>query len=345
MRLRTQPGLLHVGLSAVLTVCAAAGVSGCGLSLAAPTATTEVTPLATDDLVASCSYDLMLQEPKAAVKGLLVIFERGDSKELYNDLLVRQTVGALGFGIIFAHECDARSSGDLQSDASKGPARALIMAIDQFAVARNHPEFKTAGMVLYGFSAAGVLTATMANTIPMRMIGAIEYAPGSKYTDLDDVAVSSAAARIPTLILANARDEDAGTTRNYNYFLRGRATGMLPWGYAVQNATDHCCNLSTRNLILPWIQAIAAQQTSVASTNVDPQPFAPSKATGEPPVGALGQFTCTPDGVVDAQGQIDCGFTSASLGISGGSSEQTVWLPDTTTATAWLTWATNPVTN
>ena len=126
-------------------------------------------------------------------------------------------------------------------------------------------------MILYGFSAAGVLTATMANAIPTRMMGAIEYASGSGYVNLDDILVSAAATRIPTLVLANAKDEDAGTARSYRYFLRGRVTGMPPWAYAVQNATDHCCNLSTRNLILPWIQAVASQQTSLSAANGNPQ--------------------------------------------------------------------------
>ena len=345
MHIVSPSRILHLGLVTSLFMCAAVVLSGCGLSIAGPTARTTVIPLPTDDLARPCSYDLLLQDPERRSKGLLVIFDRADSEDLYNDLSVRDLVGVLGFGMIFAHECNARSYGDLQADASKGPGRALVTALHQFALATNHRELDTAGMILYGFSAAGVLTATMANAIPTRMMGAIEYASGSGYVNLDDILVSAAATRIPTLVLANAKDEDAGTARSYRYFLRGRVTGMPPWAYAVQNATDHCCNLSTRNLILPWIQAVASQQTSLSAANGNPQAFAPAPTTGQPALGALAHFTCTPNGDMDAQGDINCVFTRAKLGVGAVASREVDWLPDLSTATAWLYWVTNPDIN
>jgi hypothetical protein len=312
--------------SRVLGVCLpllASLFSGCGAS-GAP-ASVAISALPGEDLSGPCRYELSMAQASHTQRGVLVLYERGDSELLYNDATLRQSMAALDYSILWAYQCNAKSTGDLQADASKGPARMLFSALTQLALKSGHSELATNSIILYGFSAAGVLTATMANTQPERLIGTIQYAAGSSAVDLDDVAISTAATRIPTLILANALDGQSGTARSLDYFQRGRSMGA-GWAYAVQKNTTHCCNLSTLGIFLPWVKQIAGMGVGADS-------------------GALTSFVCTPDGVVDAQGDIDCDFTAAKLGVAIPDIGVSGWLPSGETGQAWLAWVTSPRTN
>lgn len=311
-----------------------AGSLGCGVT--GDPVSVSIPALATEDLAGPCVFDLSIAQPDAVQKGVLVLYERGDTNLLYDDATLRKTIKALDYSIVWAHQCNAQSTGSFQSDAGAGPGRMLFAALNQFAVRSGHPELATTGVVLYGFSAAGVLTATMANYEPGRLLGIIQYAAGSAYTDLDGVTVSPAAASIPTLVLANALDDDSGTERSLNYFQRGRLIGA-PWAYGVQNGTTHCCNLSTRDIILPWVQDIATLDSTPSVGRAGDAPL--------PPQEVVANFVCTPDGVKDAQDDIDCRFTAASLSSSASTQEQSGRLPSSLSGAAWLAWVTNAGTN
>lgn len=294
---------------------------GCGSGLADPGVS--VPTVTSEDLAETCRYNLVEQDPLGVQKGVLVIFERSDTAQLMEDDTVRSMAGALHFAILWARECDARSTGDLQADAAKGPARTLRVALELLAVKTGHPELTTVPLVLFGYSAGAVLSATMEAVWPDRLAGVVMYAAGSEYLDLDRVAVTGGMAAIPMLVLANAEDQKSGTARSYRFFERGRLVGAN-WAFGVQNNTDHCCSLSVRPILLPWIQAIAQPTSGAAATPVN--------------------FACAPDGTRDAQGEMDCDFTGAGLG-AGVTAEQTGWLPDATSTAAWLSWVTNSKTN
>ncbi len=324
----------HLTMPSVwLLILCALTVSGCGSGYAALTSTT-VAPLATEDMVYPCQFDLTLSSSTEVQQGVLVMYARADTDTLYNDPAFRDVVKTLHYSILWAHECNAKSFTDLQANADQGPARMLFTALAQLSDLTGHTELASARVVLYGFSAAGVLTASMVNVHPDRVLGAIQYAAGSTYVNLDSIPASAAAVAIPRLILANAADPDSGTSRSYRYFQRGRAQGA-PWAYAVQNATGHCCNLSTRSLVVPWLQWVAGAGSVTKAT-----------APGGVSSGVLSWFTCSPNGVKDFQGETDCGISAAKLGPTAApGSVDNGWLPDQTTAEAWLAWVTNASTN
>ncbi len=325
-------GLLAWALTA-LTGCGGTVISGLGTSVAT---------LPTEDLQGPCTYELQLATGANATAitqaGVLVIFERGDSVDLYNDASVQAMAQQFHLAMLFARECNAASTGDLQPDATKGPGRALFTALSQLGATTGHPELTNAPVIPYGFSAAGVLSATLTNAYPTRILGAIPYAAGSAHYDLDDLVVSPGASHIPMLVLANAQDTASGTQRSFSFFQRGWAQGA-PWAFAVQNMTDHCCTLTTRDVTLAWITALLQAQTTTGSSG---QTVLTAPASPAPPTV---RFLCNPNGVVDAQADTNCQFASASLlpSITGGPTAG--WLPNATAATAWLTWVTNTGTN
>ena len=290
-----------------------------------------------EDLAGPCNFDLWVSPTTVVVEGTLVVFERGDSHKVYADTSLRNLASQLNYAMVWAAECNAKSTGDLQADASQGPARTLVAATAQFAVNANHPELKTGGMVLYGFSAAGVLSVTMKNVVPERIIGAIEFASGDEYLYLPTLTITPAAAQIPTLILDNAEDLNVGTTMGLQYFQRGRAMNA-PWAYGVQHATKHCCNASTLPLIKPWLSALAAVQVSNPSPS---QGLTQSRYSNA----QFAWFTCSANSVVDNLGFDNCAFSASTVGAQAPSLGEVGWLPDSATASAWSDWVTNPVTN
>lgn len=322
--------LLSIGrpwsrLSCCVCLLVCSGLLGCGTGGSSLSAS--ISPLASEDLAGPCTFDLLFGPSGGVQRGVLVLYERGDTDKLYQDSALREAAQGLGLSIVWAHECDAKSFSDFQADAAKGPARMLFAALSSFADTTGHSELNTVGVILYGFSAAGVLTSTMANVHPDRLMGAIQYASGSAHLDLDDVPISGTAAAVPRLVLANANDTAAGTSRSFRYFQRGQTT-QVPWAYAVQNGIGHCCTLSTRSVILPWIQAIMATSTT---TKV------------ETSSGVLSYFVCSPDGIQDGQGETDCSFTFAGLTqqLTNARAGNTGSLPNQAAAQAWLTWVTN----
>ncbi len=289
---------------------------------------TTVTPQSGEDLAGPCSYYLYLANPAATLRGVFVLFDRADSAALYNDADVQAYLGSLNIGLLRVQQCNAASFEDVQQNAFAGPGRELFTALDQLAQSASHPELATSPVVLFGFSASGVLAATTANYKPNRVIAVIADCGATPKQQLDTVVPTQAALQIPFLVLSNDEDTSAGTTRDQMFFAKGWKK-TAPWTRAVQHGVGHCCALSTKPLILPWIAAVTAVRLS--NTN--------ELATVPLAMGVFDTYTCTPNGLEDATGYENCTFTAAALIPSGSSiANAQGWLPDATTAAAWLQW-------
>jgi dienelactone hydrolase len=343
-------------------MCALAGVlalmTGCGFKLAGPAETVSIAALPTEDMVGPCKFDMNLPDepladlsqqpttPEPTESAALVIYERGDSATLFNDPQVQTMAASLHMVTVFAHQCNSKTTGDIQGDATKGQGRMLFAALTQYATDSHHPEIANLKLVLSGFSAAGTLTTTMAAAYPDRVLAFIPHAAGDYYLDLDGVAVPPATAKIPALVLANAYDPDSGDQRSLRYFKRGWSQGA-PWAFGVQNHTAHCCAASIRDLMIPWVTALvqplvpATTGASAALQAAGPVNWAAQAASEGPTV----RFWCYTDGFYDSYGEANCWIYSASVLPSTDGGPQAAWLPDTASANAWLTWVLNPGTN
>jgi hypothetical protein len=319
--------LLWIGLSLLLSGSAV----GCGANISYPAAETYTTFVATlpgEDLVGPCTFNLYVSASPEKVRGVLVIYDRADSGLVYQDVRIRDQVNSLHLALLEAAQCFAASYGDIQVQGSKGPGRALLTALTQFAGISNHPELANANVILYGFSAAGILAATTANYMPARVIGVIGYAAASPYLQLNQVTPSPQELQIPFLLLSSAADIDAGTSRDQIFFTGGWSGGA-PWNWGVQNGVGHCCALTTVPVILPWISAVAGARLSASGTL---QPVGQNS-------GLYTTFTCTPSGVEDVTGYENCSFTAAAVLPAGASRPPAGgWLPNSGSAAEWLKW-------
>lgn len=289
---------------------------------------TAVANLPGEDLAGPCTYDLYLAHATATLRGVLVIYDRADSRALYADSDLRNLAAALQFGLLLPEQCNAASFPDIQQDALAGPGRALFTALDQFATLAGHPELAKSNVLLFGFSAAGVLAATTADFNPSRILGVIAYDGASAPQQLNTVVPNAEALQIPFLVLSNDQDIDAGTSRDQIFFANGWQQGA-PWASGVQHGFGHCCTLSTKPVVLPWIAGIVAARLGGGNSL---KPIVTSQ-------GVFNDYACTPNGIEDVTGYENCTVTSASLLPPGSSSASARgWLPDATTGAAWLQW-------
>lgn len=308
---------------------------GCGAGIRTFDSTS-VAPLAGEDLAGSCSYDLQLpganeQGVIPPVKGVFVVLDRPqlDTASVYNSSEVRTAAENAGFAAVLAHECDAKSFKDLQPEADKGPGRALFAALDKFATDLKHPELATAKVLVYGFSASAYLGATLMNYAPDRVMGAILYAPAAITVNLDTVPVSSGAAQIPALILGNAQDNLAGTTRPMRLYQRGIAAGA-PWAFGLTNGIGHCCNYASEDIDAAFIAAIGSGSGPKASAASAPGALQASITTRS-------NFACNFDGVWDTLGLPNCSIVSPALGMPAANEQRSInYFPDQNTAEKWL---------
>jgi hypothetical protein len=332
--LRNLPrGTLPAAIRFLLLLALSMVPLSCGVSYYGVDAITQVERLPTENLAGNCVYELVLAKPAELSEqpfvqnGAFIVYQRGDSSVIFGDPTIRQLLQTMHFSLILANQCNAASYDDLQSNPYMGPGRQLFQALIQFAGQTGHPELRSANVVLYGFSAAGVLAAEMATYAPSRILGVISYAAGSAHQDFASFTPSGAAMGVPSLFLANSQDENAGTTRSLDYFVSGRQLGAV-WAYGVQDGVGHCCNATTEPMILAWLPAIMQLRDGGAGNSL---PVSSSS-------GVEGLFVCSPDGTIDAQYDEDCRITSATIGLKAPAAAQSVWLPGDQAGQAWLAW-------
>ena len=330
------------GIRALL--CAFALVlTGCGTVVQPWGPTTTVAPLVSEDLAAPCKYQMHLASnpaPNGVVpaplqqRGVVVIFERADSVDLYDDPAVQAMAHNLQFATMFAYQCDAASFDDLQFDATKGPGRTLFQALNQFAEITGHTELANANVILTGFSAGAYLSMTITNAYPQRVLGTVLDAPADSHANLQYLAVSPLAAQVPTLILANSGDISAGTHRPLAFFQQAWSQGAR-WGFGVKNGLGHCCTDEIAPLMDQWVTSVVQSQSTVTAAGL--VSLEPASA---PPAPAI-QFACVPNATFDVFGWQNCDISDPSVVSSEAITLQPGWMPDATSAQAWLKWVAN----
>ena len=327
---------------AVLCVCAWV-LTGCGTIVQPWGPTTTVAPLPGEDLAAPCKYQMHLASnpaPNGVVpaplqqRGVVVIFERGDSVDLYDDPTVSAMAHDLQFATMFAYQCDAASFNDLQYDATKGPGRTLFQALNQFAEITGHTELAGANVILAGFSAGGYLSMTTAEEYPQRVLGAVLDAPADPYANFQNMAISPAVTQIPTLILANSGDVQAGTHRPLAFFQTGWLQGAR-WGFGIKNGLSHCCVDTIAPLMNQWMTSVVQSQSTLSADGL----VALSPVTNPQPPAV--EFTCVVNSTFDSFGWQNCDITDPSIVTAGAITLQPGWMPDATAAQAWLKWVTD----
>lgn len=248
----------HVRLRFVLPLSIMLALSAVGAVPPSQFKTT-VQPLPDENLNGPCSFELSLPSPAKHVRAVWITYDRGyDISRYYSDADVRAFARKQAIALMLAHLCPAKlpptgEQGEMDMDLSRGVARSIFAALDDFARQSRHAEISAAKLIVMGFSGIGAMFGHFVRYAPDRVVAAILANPGQ--TDpygMQDMDFGAAALGVPQFIIAGGIDDRGGTQRPYEYFSRHRARGA-PWVFLVQNGIPHCCIINAKALILEWL--------------------------------------------------------------------------------------------
>jgi dienelactone hydrolase len=220
---------------------------------------TTIHPLPNENLNGPCSFELSIPNPAKRVRAVWITYDRGyDISRYYSDADVRGFARRQAIALILAHQCPAKSpltgeQGEMDMDVSRGVARTIFAALDDFSRQSNHAEISSAKLIVLGFSGIGAMFGHFVRYTPNRVVAAILANPGQ--TDpygMKDIDLGAPALGVPQFIVTGGSDGRGGTQRPYDYFSRHRARGA-PWLFLVQNGIPHCCIINAKALILEWL--------------------------------------------------------------------------------------------
>ncbi len=236
---------------------AAVNPSDCSAQSAATSFHTIVAPKSGEDFANPCEYELRILSDHKRIHGLLVVFERGpELQHFYEEPEIAAFAREHDLGLLMPMGCPAKDHGDIDVDPNRGLGRALLAAVDQLSGIADHPELKTAPLIVLGFSGAGALAGRLVGFAPDRIEAAIlSHGGQAPPLNLDTISLSGAALKIPELILVGGKDEVVGTEVAYSYFSKYWRLGA-PWLFATQNDAGHFCNEDATDLILAWLATI-----------------------------------------------------------------------------------------
>jgi hypothetical protein len=150
----------------------------------------------------------------------------------------------------------------MDMDVSRGVARSIDAALDDFGKQSGHPEIASAKLIVLGFSGMGAMFAQYVKYKPSRVLAAILANPGQGVPyGMETVNLSDQASAVPQFIIVGAIDSRGGTQRPYEYFHRHWVRGA-PWAFLVQNGIPHCCVINLKALILDWLDEVIQKRKS-----------------------------------------------------------------------------------
>lgn len=315
---------------------------------------TSVVPMQGETLAGPCFYQLTLPQTDRPVRGVLVIFDRGEQvRQIYSDTSVVRFAAQSELGILLAQHCPAKGSKDIDVIPTNGIGRALKTALDQLSTVSKHPELSRSAMIYFGMSGSGSLAARMVNFLPERTIASVEYAPDQDDpVGIDTVTMSAKALYVPQFIIANGADKVVGTARPYAYFEQYRKLGA-PLTFLIQNRTPHCCVANIVPVMLTWLSDVVRlrmRAVTEALLPIDPrlgwfgtlQVRESGVKEEDPPVkvwNAVGAEISPPPGNMPSGGGLDIPRSPEDKQVPGSAKLLPVWLPSPEFAKVWLAFA------
>ncbi len=236
--------------------------------------TTTVVARADENLAENCTFKMTIPAPNKPVQAVWLTYDRGfDIMKYYDDPAVVTFAQRHEIALVLAHQCPAkdpptRETGEMDMDMSRGVARSIDAALDDFGKQSGHAEIAKAKLIVLGFSGMGAMFAQYVKYDPSRVLAAILANPGqSRPYGMETIDLSDEALAVPQLIIVGAIDSRGGTQRPYEYFRKYWMRGA-PWTFLVQNGIPHCCVINVKMLILDWLdEVIQARMPSSGSFN------------------------------------------------------------------------------
>ena len=219
------------------------------------------------------SVQCWIDDKTTRVDGLLVLFERGKSRSIYDNASWRTFAAENNLGLIHVSNYGVQRRGP-----EDGGDKLVLAAIGDCAHSTGHKELTTAPIIWWGHSRSVYWAVQMSARYPQRTLGFVSYhmmnfaaqpedraglpmKKGHKFLDADSVQTL---ATIPGLVLGGQKDFTIpAQTQNqigvYQQLAQGRALGA-PWTGGIQPGKAHGDGRGGEMVNTPimkdWIQAI-----------------------------------------------------------------------------------------
>ncbi len=223
---------------------------------------TTVEPLPGENLTGPCSFELWIPSPIRHVRAVWITYDRGfDIMRYYSDSEVRVFAQKQAIALVLARQCPAKTpptgeTGEMDMDMSRGVARSIFTALNDFARQSGHAEISSAKLIVMGFSGIGAMFGHFVRYAPARVLAAILANPGqTEPYGMKDMNLDATALAVPQFIITGGIDDRGGTQRPWDYFSRHWSRGA-PWVFLVQNGLPHCCVINAKALVLHWLDEI-----------------------------------------------------------------------------------------
>ena len=233
---------------------------------------TTVQPLPGENLNGPCSFELSIPSPAKHVRAVWITYDRGyDISRYYSDAEVRAFARKQAIALMLARQCPAKlpptgEQGEMDMDMSRGVARSIFAALNDFSRQSDHPEISGAKLIVMGFSGIGAMFAHFVRYAPDRVLAAILANPGqTEPYGMKDMTLDPNAFAVPQFIITGGIDDRGGTQRPWDYFSRHWSRGA-PWVFLVQNGLPHCCVINAKALILGWLDQIVKLREPATNT-------------------------------------------------------------------------------
>lgn len=230
---------------------------------------TYVAPTSDETMEKPCEYELTLRDTSHPVRAVFVVIERGwQVGNLYFDPEVAAFAEHFDLALVLARHCRAKTEEDMDVIPEHGVGRALLEALNHFALLSHRAELANSKIILFSFSGGGSFTARMVAYAPHRILAAVEYAPGHREPiGIDTVVLPEKALSVPQFIIANGADNICGTQRPFAYFEKYHS--HAPLTFMVQNGVPHCCVMNVTHIVLLWLGEILERQNARTRVNAN----------------------------------------------------------------------------
>jgi len=216
------------------------------------------------------------------VGAVLVLVERGPNSPLaaqtrFGDPGWRRLAQTCTCALLYvrldtirAVDASISAAGDVLRNASVGGANAVLSLLERLGGESGHLEVRDAPVVFWAWSSAASFGTTFAELYPERTVAFVRY-----HTHLRGLPADIQVLRkIPALLIAGGKDDNAGTDDATTLFKSGRSA-RAPWTFAIEpNAThgdsEEIFMQSSEDLIFPWVVGVIRQRVVPGSSKLRP---------------------------------------------------------------------------
>lgn len=217
----------------------------------------------------TATAELFLPRGTDSIHGVLIFINRGLDEYAYDNREWRAMCARASCALLrlTLPRQDGPPASQLVRDARLGGGEALLALLRRLAQESGRTELAEAGLILWGFSAAGNFGPTFAQWQPSRTIGFVRYHSNMRgiATDLPSMA------NTPALIVAGERDDVAGVEDSERFWTAGREHGA-PWAFVVHPGQPHWSVdglLEASPLMRSWIEGLFLQHARTSSSGAE----------------------------------------------------------------------------